>query len=102
MGLLMAFVAIVGITSDESNAVDVSSYSDINQALAYSNEAVLQNDIILENGQIITVPEEASSTLDLNGHTISVTEDFIGWAIVNNGTLTITGNGTVDVSNSFD
>ena len=42
------------------------------------------------------------ATLDLNGHTISVAEDYEGWAIVNYGTLTITGDGTIDVSGSFD
>lgn len=102
MGLLMACAVVVGVSSDESDAASVSSYTELNQAVQYSNDVILQNDIVLENGQAITVPEGATVTLDLNGKKISVSEDFSGWAVVNHGELTISGNGTIDVSASFD
>ena len=102
MGLLVICAVVVGISSDDSDAASVSSYTELYQAVQYSNDVILQNDITLENGQVITIPEGAAVTLELNGKIISVSEDFSGWAVINYGELTITGDGTIDVSASFD
>lgn len=66
MSLLVACAVVVGISSDDSDAASVSSYTELYQAVQYSNDVILQNDITLENGQIITIPEGAAVTLDLN------------------------------------
>ena len=48
----------------------------------------------------ITLAEGRDVTLDLSGKTITVTSGFTGRPICNNGTLTITGEGTIDTSAS--
>lgn len=50
---------------------------------------------------IVTIPEGLSITLDLAGKTINVGSTFVGRPLINRGTLTITGNGTIDSSASL-
>ena len=50
---------------------------------------------------IVTIPEGLSITLDLAGKTIDVGSSFAGRPLINRGTLTITGNGTIDSSASL-
>ena len=50
---------------------------------------------------IITIQEGQNIVLDMNGYTITVADDFSGRPLVNNGTLTMTGNGTIDSSDSM-
>ena len=52
--------------------------------------------------QIITVQEGQNIVLDMAGHSITVADGFAGRPIVNEGTLTVTGNGTIDASASED
>lgn len=52
----------------------------------------------LKTKDIIEIPDDAKIILDMNGKTISTTNDFVGRPIKNNGCLTITGNGTIDSS----
>lgn len=47
---------------------------------------------------IITIQEGQNIVLDMNGYTITVADDFSGRPLVNYGTLTMTGNGTIDSS----
>ena len=49
---------------------------------------------------IITIQEGQNIVLDMNGYSITVADDFTGRPLVNYGTLTMTGNGTIDSSNS--
>lgn len=49
----------------------------------------------LKTKDIIEIPADAKIILDMNGKTISTTNDFVGRPIKNNGYLTITGNGTI-------
>ena len=49
---------------------------------------------------IITIQEGQNIILDMNGYSITVADDFTGRPLVNYGTLTMTGNGTIDSSNS--
>ena len=56
--------------------------------------------IELSTADIVTVAEEQTIRLDMNGKSITVTEDFSGRPILNYGDLTITGNGTIDVTNA--
>lgn len=56
--------------------------------------------IELSTADIVTVAEEQTIILDMNGKSITVTEDFSGRPILNYGDLTVTGNGTIDVTNA--
>ena len=49
---------------------------------------------------IVTIPNGANVVLDMNGKSITVTSDFTGRPIVNEGTLEVKGNGTIDSSAS--
>ena len=49
---------------------------------------------------IATVPVGKTFTLNMAGHSITVDQAFTGRPIVNEGVLTITGNGTIDSSDS--
>lgn len=52
----------------------------------------------LKTEDIIVIPADAKIILDMNGKTISTTNDFVGRPIKNNGYLTVTGKGTIDSS----
>lgn len=54
----------------------------------------------LEASEPAQVNAGQAITLNMNGHTITVTSDFTGRVLHNYGTLTITGAGTMDVTNS--
>ena len=49
----------------------------------------------METEDIVTVPQDKELVLDLKEKAITTTSDFEGRPIVNNGVLTITGNGTI-------
>ena len=49
---------------------------------------------------IITIQEGQNIVLDMNGYSITVASDFTGRPLMNYGTLTMTGNGTIDSSAS--
>jgi len=78
----------------------VSSSAEMIEALKNGGEVVLTQDITLED--TATVPAGITTTLNLNGHTVSqekeCTESYS--MIANAGTLTITGNGTLRLSDS--
>lgn len=54
----------------------------------------------MTSAEIITIPAGKVIVLDMAGHSITVTESFAGRPIANKGTLTVTGNGTIDSSAS--
>ncbi|PWL98558.1 MAG: hypothetical protein DBY04_03615, partial [Clostridiales bacterium] len=57
---------------------------------------VLTNDITgLTTDQIVTIAQGQNIVLDMAGHSITVDSAFTGRPIVNNGTLLVTGNGTI-------
>lgn len=49
-------------------------------------------------GDIITIQKGQNIVLDMNGYSITVADDFYGRPLMNYGTLTMTGDGTVDSS----
>lgn len=71
----------------------------VNEAPDGSTITLTANVTVPADG-IATVPEGKTLTLDLSTHTISVTGDFVGRPIVNNGTLTVKGEGAIDASAS--
>ena len=82
----------------QANAIvkDVATADQLWTALEMGVENItLVEDITLANGQVITVAEGATATINLNGKTITGTSHkSVGAVIKNNGTLTITG-GTI-------
>lgn len=54
----------------------------------------------LTTDQILEIKEGQNIVLDMDGHSITVASDFEGRPIWNYGTLTVTGNGTIDSSAS--
>ncbi len=52
-------------------------------------------------GDIITIQKGQNIVLDMNGYSITVADDFTGRPLVNYGTLTMTGDGTIDSSDSM-
>lgn len=100
----------IALLSDEEQGEPVctdgtTEYATLAQAV---NEApdgstiTLTADFTMSNDGIATVPAGKTLTLDMAGHAITVTEDFEGRPIVNNGTLTVKGEGTIDASASVN
>ena len=58
----------------------------------------LIDDIVMSTSDIVTIPEGKLIVLDMDGKSITVDSSFEGRPIVNNGTLTITGDGKIDSS----
>lgn len=94
---------VATITTDGT----VYEYSSLAAAVsdaANGDTIVLVADISdFETTDIVTVDSSQELTLDLAGHTITTTSDFVGRPIVNYGTLTVTdsvGNGGIDSSPS--
>ena len=85
---------------------DNGAYSALKQAIEAASDGkettvTLAGDIAgMTTEQIINIPENKNIILDMEGHSITVASDFTGRPIVNKGTLTVTGNGTIDASAS--
>ena len=79
--------------------IEDNYYTSLQDAVNVGGEVtVLQNITLTET---VTIEADKTVTLDLNGKTISAGATFAVKAIVNNGTLTINGNGgTIDISAS--
>ena len=67
---------------------------DLMKALATASSYTLQSDVVLKES--LTIPNDKTFTLDLNGHTISQTKEQTGayFMIQNNGELTIKDSAT--------
>lgn len=84
------------VVNDASAAkVQVADAEQLKKVMESGASAVLNADIVLT--EALTVPAGATATLDLNGKTVTAPSDAL-WAIQNNGTLTVTGNGTMEGS----
>lgn len=98
----------IALLSDEEQGEPVctdgtAQYTTLAQAFNDAPDGstiTLTDDFTVPAGGIATVPEGKTLTLDLSTHTISVTGDFVGRPIVNNGTLTVKGEGAIDASAS--
>ena len=81
-------------------ATEVGTLDALKSAMQTDSYIRLTADLVFTTADIITVPGSASVVLDMNGRSITVDSNFNGRPIVNNGTLTVTGNGTIDSSMS--
>ena len=96
---------IAEIHEASDGVFEVDSVETLRRAVEAAEDGVettirLTQDISdMTTAQIITIPEDKNIVLDMNGRSITVDDnDFSGRPIVNNGTLTVTGNGTIDSS----
>ena len=60
----------------------------------------LIDNIVMSTSDIATIPEGKLIVLDMDGKSITVDSGFEGRPIVNDGVLTVTGNGIIDASDS--
>ena len=77
--------------------------NDIASAPADGTETLvtLSGDITnFKTADILTIEAGQNIVLDMNGHSITVASDFEGRPFVNNGSLTVKGDGTIDSSAS--
>ena len=96
-------VEIVPIFNEPDNDIDIVNVKDeasLRALFATGGEAKLAEDLVLDRAIEVAAGKEV--TLDLNGKTISNTEDFWNeatnnWSLlsVRGGSLTLTGNGAV-------
>lgn len=89
----------------ENGVVEVATADELKSAVEQAADSGVETTIQLTENieglktkDIIEIPADAKIILDMNGKTISTTNDFVGRPIKNNGCLTITGNGTIDSS----
>lgn len=85
----------------ENSVEEVATADELKDAVAKAQDGVettiqLTDDIVVEKP--MTVKEGQNIILDMDGHEITVTESFSTRIFTNNGTLTIKGNGKVDVT----
>ena len=72
-------------------------------AAAVGGEVELTEDVVLKSGLNV----QSNMTIDLNGHNITITSDYdnnnatASSAIVNNATLTLTGDGEIRATNNY-
>ena len=96
-----SLISLTG-TGSISDPYLVGSMSELAEAATAGGYIRLENDITgVQTSDIVTIPEGNTVILDMNRHSITVdAENFTGRPIVNNGNLTVTGDGTIDSSNS--
>lgn len=105
--LLLVMAMLLTMLPVSAMAAGDDAYSDLADAIAAAptdeTETVvtMTGDITgMTTDQIITIQEGQNIVLDMAGHSITVADGFAGRPIVNEGTLTVTGNGTIDASAS--
>ena len=79
---------------------DVTDVNELKTAVQTSGTIIIGNDMKFSKGDIVTIPQGVTIVLDMQGHSITVDSDFTGRPIINRGTLTVTGDGTIDSSAS--
>jgi len=108
LSLILAVAMVVGmlpaaIAAEEpqnSTATEVATFAELQAALNSGGNITLMADIELTD--TLTVPADATVTLNLNGKTISQTKECTASyeMIANNGSLTITGNGKISFTDT--
>lgn len=102
---LLLLIALAVFASAQGAAVAQignTDYASLSEAVAAVPANGVETTITLKEDLVqsapVTVAEGQNIVLDMAGHDITVTSDFTDRIFTNNGTLTIQGNGTVDVS----
>ena len=103
--LLAAFGLASALAAQEPVAkIGGTTYETLQAAFDAAGQTettiVVLRDFTMGTADIATLSQGKTVVLDLDGKTIDVTADFIGRPIINNGTLTLTGNGAITAANS--
>ena len=102
--VVMVVCMMPGMAWADGTTHQVSDWSQFKAAIesASDGDTILFTENIsgLQKEDIVTIPKGKSLILDLNGKSITVDASFEGRPIVNEGTLTVTGSGTIDSSAS--
>ena len=113
--LISAIVPTSAVFASESGVAQIGNtvYASLQEAFDAVPEDGTQTTVTLINSiemsemsDIVTLATGKNVTLNMNGQSITFIEDtsaspaLAGRAIINNGTLTVTGNGTIDTSAS--
>ena len=99
--MVMSLVPTTVLAADETGSeTRVNTVEEFKAAVATSGTVVLDEDLIFSTDDITAVPANVTLVLDMNGHSITVATNFTGRPIVNNGILTVTGDGTIDSTKS--
>ncbi len=90
----------VTVTGTQVEVQENNTFEALQAALNAGGTVLLTSDMVL-SGEVLTVPAGVEVVLHMAGKSITVTENYPQKRpIVNNGILTITGNGVVDSSAS--
>lgn len=96
-----AMVMATAETAAENSQQEVKDAAELKAAVENAADGVettirLTADIVV--AEPMTVKDGQNIILDMAGHKITVTDSFVSRIFTNNGTLTIKGNGTIDVT----
>lgn len=96
-----AMVMATAETAAENGQQGVKDAAELKAAVENAADGVettirLTADIVV--AEPMTVKDGQNIILDMAGHKITVTDSFVSRIFTNNGTLTIKGNGTIDVT----
>ncbi|MEJ8735495.1 MULTISPECIES: hypothetical protein [Mediterraneibacter] len=93
-----------GETICSVDGVGYPSLQEAVDAVSGSGVVVLEKAVTnLKTADIVTIPEGKDVTFDMAGKSIAIDpSDFDGRVFVNRGSLTITGNGTIDTTGNVN
>lgn len=109
LALVMALsLCSVSWAADESYYAEIGSekFETLQEAVNAAADGeettirLIDNISNLSTDAIVTIPAGKVIVLDMGGHSITVSENFTGRPIVNEGTLTVKGSGVIDSSAS--
>ncbi|MBS5651112.1 MAG: S-layer homology domain-containing protein, partial [Clostridiales bacterium] len=92
-----AFAAEGGVSTAEELKTAIENAPKDGSQVTITLDADISD---MSTDQIVTIAEGQNILLDMAEHSIKVASAFAGRPIRNEGTLTVTGNGTIDSSNS--
>ena len=97
----------MGVFADTPDVINVQDASGLKAAIDSAPKDSKETHIMLQNNienlttdQIFNIESGKNIVLDMNKHSITVKTDFVGRPIVNEGTLKVKGEGTIDSSAS--
>ena len=106
MAMIVAMMP-VGVFADTPDVINVQDASGLKAAIDSAPKDSKETHIMLQNNienlttdQIFNIESGKNIVLDMNKHSITVKTDFVGRPIVNEGTLKVKGEGTIDSSAS--
>ena len=105
--ILLSLAMLLSLLPVTAFAEEVDAYTALKAAVEAAptngtqTTVTLTGDITdLTTDQILEIKAGQNIVLNMDGHSITVASNFAGRPILNHGTLTVTGNGTIDSSAS--